>query len=125
MFGALDDPSDKVFNVMIARLGKLPWAAVSMDVSTRLDRQWHDRSPARRQKMFELLAVWQQVAYLLRSLEREPDLQAGWLGEIACWCDRQAVIDIVSATCTLWERADSSHHRASSNPSVNLKARAG
>lgn len=88
LLGALDDPSDKVFNALIARLSKLPWAVTRVDVSARLDRQWYALSDSRRQKLLGLLAAWQQVAYLLKSSGNEPERQAYWLSEVARWCDR-------------------------------------
>ncbi|WP_110995222.1 HEAT repeat domain-containing protein [Pseudomonas sichuanensis] len=89
LLDALNDTSDKVFNVLIARLGDLPWAAISVGVGARLDDQWHELSDIRRQKLLQLLAVWQQVAYLLKSLGNEPARQTYWLSEITHWCDRQ------------------------------------
>ncbi|MFJ4346233.1 HEAT repeat domain-containing protein [Pseudomonas sp. NPDC089401] len=89
LIDALDDASDKVFNVLITRLGKLPWSAITEPVSARLDRLWHDLPMARRLKQLELLAPWQQVGYLLKRLGREPARQAEWLHVIAQWCDRQ------------------------------------
>ncbi|WP_426809157.1 HEAT repeat domain-containing protein [Pseudomonas sp. WOUb67] len=97
LLDALDDPCDKVFKGMINRLVKLPWSALGEPLVTRLDSCWQECSPARRLMMLQLLAGWQQLAYLLKRLDNEPVLEAVWLREIAQWCDRQyRIIDPVT-----------------------------
>lgn len=89
LFGALDDASDKVFNALIVRLGKLPWATLDEPARGWLKLHWHQASPVRREQVLGLLAAWQQLLYLLERLDSEPFLQGDWLEQIARWCDRQ------------------------------------
>lgn len=89
LFDALEDPSERVFAAVIARLHQQPWAALNAGLAARLDRDWHQRSAARRQAILHLLPGWQQLAYLLGRLDAEPVMQAFWLGQVEQWCDRQ------------------------------------
>ncbi|MHA6790744.1 HEAT repeat domain-containing protein [Pseudomonas bijieensis] len=86
---ALDDPSDNVFAAAIARLNKHPWSLVKAGVDAKLDRDWHDLSPKRRDAIFRLRPLWQQAEYLLARLDAEPTVQAFWLRQLNLWCDRQ------------------------------------
>lgn len=85
----LFDDSDKVFDAVIAQLGKLPWAALNDPVSASLDTHWHALPASRRRSVLQLLAGWQQLRYLLKRLDDEPLLQDFWLQEITRWCNRQ------------------------------------
>lgn len=95
---ALEDPSDKVFAALIARLDKLPWAITGARISTTLDARWQRMPAPRARRLLALLPGWQQLAYLLERLESEPVLAAYWLGEIALWCQCQyRIIDPVTS----------------------------
>ncbi|WP_454834626.1 HEAT repeat domain-containing protein [Pseudomonas lini] len=89
LFGALDDPSDKVFFAAIAQFNKQPWTSMKARLGAKLDRDWPDLPTARRQAILQLLPGWQQLAYLLGRLDTEPALQAFWLRQVNLWCDRQ------------------------------------
>ncbi|WP_426234677.1 PBS lyase [Pseudomonas sp. TWP3-2] len=94
LLGALDDPCDKVFATAIVRLDKQSWSAVNALVGEKLDRDWHELSPRRRQQILHLRPGWQQVAYLLQRLEKEPVVEDFWLRHLNAWCDgRYAVQD--------------------------------
>ena len=95
---ALEDPSDKVFAALIARLDKLPWATTNMQVGVFLRTQWPQMGAPRAHQVLALLPAWQQVAYLLERQDGEAGVQAHWLEEIAQWCQRQyRIVDPVTS----------------------------
>lgn len=92
LFAALDDPSDKVFSVVIARLDKVSWPLLIRGVKAKLDQDWHELPLARRSATFQLLPTWQQVGYLLSRLDTGHAGQTYWIGQIESWCDRQYLV---------------------------------
>jgi len=94
---ALGDPSDKVFQVALGLLHKLPWLALNAGVRARLDGHWHDLPTSRRAAILNLMSSWQQIAYLLQRLDAEPVAEALWLRQIEGWCQRQyQIVDPVT-----------------------------
>jgi hypothetical protein len=89
LFAALDDPSDKVFSVVIARLDKVSWPLLIRGVTAKLDQDWHELPLAQRSAIFQLLPTWQQIGYLLGRLDTGHAGQTYWIGQIEGWCDRQ------------------------------------
>lgn len=89
LFAALDDPSDKVFSVVIAQLDKVPWSLLIRGLTAKLDQAWHELPLTRRNAIFQLLPTWQQIGYLLGRLDTGRAGQAYWIGQIEWWCDRQ------------------------------------
>lgn len=97
LFAALEDPSSKVFNLSIAQLNTCPWASISVELSARLDSDWHPLPTPRREAILQLFPTWQQAAYLLKRMESEPVVQAYWLRQVNEWINRQyAVVDPVT-----------------------------
>lgn len=98
LLGLLEDDADKVFDALIARLAKLPWAALNAPVSARLDTHWHSLPELRRRQVLQLMSPWQQAAYLVRRMQSEPVLEDFWLQEITRWCNRQyRIVDPVTS----------------------------
>ncbi|KHA70925.1 PBS lyase [Pseudomonas chlororaphis] len=89
LFAALDDPSDKVFSVVIAQLDKVAWSLLIRGLTAKLDQAWHELPLTRRNAIFQLLPTWQQIGYLLGRLDTGRAGQAYWIGQIEWWCDRQ------------------------------------
>lgn len=89
LFAALDDPSDKVFSVVIAQLEKVAWSLLIRGLIAKLDRDWHELPLTRRSAIFQLLPTWQQISYLLGRLDTGHAGQTYWIGQIEGWCDRQ------------------------------------
>lgn len=92
LLAALDDPSDKVFSVVVAQLDKVSWPLLRHGLIARLDRDWHELTLTRRSAIFRLLPTWQQIGYLLGRLDTGHAGQTYWLGQIESWCDRQYLI---------------------------------
>ncbi len=88
LFEMIEDPSDRVFSVSVARLGKHPWSSLKQ-LNSKLSQRWHALPAARREAILGLLPAWPQLAFLLARLDAETDLQAFWLRQLAHWCDRQ------------------------------------
>jgi HEAT repeat protein len=86
---ALDDPSDKVFSVVVAQLDKVPWSLLIHGLTAKLDQNWHELPLTRRNAIFLLLPTWQQIGYLLGRLDTGHAGQTYWIGQIEWWCDRQ------------------------------------
>ncbi|VVP91742.1 HEAT repeat domain-containing protein [Pseudomonas fluorescens] len=89
LFAALDDPSDKVFSVVITQLDKVAWSLLIRGLTAKLDQAWHELPLTRRNAIFQLLPTWQQIGYLLGRLDTGRAGQAYWIGQIEWWCDRQ------------------------------------
>ncbi|WP_095118558.1 HEAT repeat domain-containing protein [Pseudomonas sp. Irchel s3f10] len=89
LFAALDDPSDKVFSVVIAQLDKVAWSLLIRGLTAKLDQAWHELPLTRRNAIFQLLPTWQQIGYLLGRLDTGHAGQTYWIGQIEGWCDRQ------------------------------------
>lgn len=89
---ALDDPADKVFAKAVERLSKQLWTVLQTELDDRLDRDWHSLPAARRAALMNLRPRWQQLAYLLRRLDANPEEQDSWLKLIAAWCQWQYVV---------------------------------
>lgn len=97
LLGLLEDDADKVFDAVIARLGKLPWAALNAPVSASLDTHWQRLPEQRRRQVLGLMSPWQQAAYLVKRMQAEPVLEDFWLQEITRWCNRQyRIVDPVT-----------------------------
>ncbi|WP_180700051.1 HEAT repeat domain-containing protein [Pseudomonas crudilactis] len=89
LFAALDDPSDKVFSVVIAQLDKVAWSLLIRGLTAKLDQDWHELPLTRRNAIFQLLPTWQQIGYFLGRLDTGHARQTYWIGQIEGWCDRQ------------------------------------
>jgi len=89
LFAALDDPSDKVFSVVIAQLEKISWSLLICGLTARLDQDWHELPLTRRNAIFQLLPTWQQISYLLGRLDTGHAGRPYWIGQIEGWCARQ------------------------------------
>ena len=89
LFEALDDPSEKVFAVVIAKLDKIPWSVLNIRLTAKLDQDWHELTSERRSAIFRLIPTWQQLGYLLKRLDTGHAGQTYWLGQIDAWCDGQ------------------------------------
>lgn len=98
LLAALDDPSDTVFLAAVAQLNKQPWASLNTGLDARLDRDWHELSDKRLDALMRLRPKWQQVAYLLARLTREPNAQMFWAKKVNLWCDEQyQIVDPVTS----------------------------
>ena len=86
---ALDDPSDKVFSVVVAQLDKVPWSLLIRGLTAKLDQNWHELPLTRRNAIFLLLPTWHQIGYLMGRLATGHAGQTYWIGQIESWCDRQ------------------------------------
>lgn len=80
----LDHASPKVFRGALSRLRKLPWHALQLPVSRYIDQHWQTMETSRRDELFNLLAYWQRIAYLLRKMEEAQD-STYWQGELRTW----------------------------------------
>lgn len=89
MLGALSDPSEKVFFTAYALLSKQPWTALNAGVATKLDDNWHELPAQRRRAVLQLMSCWQQIAYLLKRLDKEPVAETFWLRQVEFWCEHQ------------------------------------
>lgn len=95
---ALEDPSDTVFLAAVAQLNKQSWASLHTGLDAKLDRDWHALSDKRRHALMRLRPKWQQVAYLLARLTREPAEQVFWAEKINLWCEEQyQIVDPVTS----------------------------
>lgn len=95
---ALEDPSDTVFLAAVAQLNKQSWASLHTGLDAKLDRDWHALSDKRRHALMRLRPKWQQVAYLLARLTREPTEQVFWAEKVNLWCEEQyQIVDPVTS----------------------------
>jgi len=96
---ALEDPSDTVFLAAVAQLNKQSWASLHTGLDAKLNRDWHALSDKRRHALMRLRPKWQQVAYLLARLTREPTEQVFWAEKVNLWCEEQyQIVDPVTST---------------------------
>lgn len=88
---ALDDSADKVFAMAVRGLSQQPWPALAEALDARLDQDWQQLSPMRRNALMNLHPRWQQLAFLLRRLDSN-EANAHWREQIAQWCQQQCLM---------------------------------
>ncbi|WP_430318017.1 PBS lyase [Pseudomonas nitroreducens] len=82
--GQLEHPSPKVFRGTLERLRKLSWQSLQGPVSHYLDQHWPELDETRREAIFNLLAYWQRLAYLLRQIDEAPG-STYWVKALRSW----------------------------------------
>lgn len=88
---ALDDSAGKVFAMAVRGLSQQPWPALAEALDARLERDWQQLSPMRRNALMNLRPRWQQLAFLLRRLDSN-ETNAHWREQIAQWCQQQCLM---------------------------------
>ncbi|MCP8463902.1 hypothetical protein NK553_08100 [Pseudomonas sp. ZM23] len=80
----LEHASPKVFRGALERLRKLSWQSLQGPIGHYLDQHWRELDETRREAIFDLLAYWQRLAYLLRQIDDAPD-STYWMKALRSW----------------------------------------